>query len=247
MERCGILLDMENRGIQYIHAFSVDNCLVKPADPVFIGYCISQGADCGNKVLCKSHAHEKVGVMAEKDGKPCVVEYSELSEKMAEMTDPLTGKLIYGAANICNHFYTFDFLQTQILPNMNNMYHMALKKIPVWDEELEKIVTPEKNNGIKLESFIFDVFSLSTKMAVMKVPREEEFSPVKNAPGSEADSPETARRMMSDLAKQWLERSGAKLIGDIYSDDCEVSPLTSYGGEDLEIYKDQEVECPFNI
>jgi len=247
MERCGILRDMEQRGIQYIHAFSIDNCLVKPADPLFIGYCISQGADCGNKVLWKAHAHEKVGVMAEKDGKPCVVEYSELSMKMAEMIDGSTGKLVFGAANICNHFYTLDFLQTQVLPNMKNMYHMALKKIPVWDDQLQRVVTPEKNNGIKLESFIFDVFSLSNRMAVMEVLREDEFSPVKNAPGSETDSPETARRMMSDLAKKWLQLAGAKLIGDLQLDECEISPLTSYGGEDLDMYKDREVKCPFRI
>lgn len=247
MERCGIFQDMEQRGIQFIHVFSIDNCLVKPADPVFLGYCISQGADCGNKVLWKAHAHEKVGVMAEKDGRPCVVEYSELSSKMAEMIHHSTGKLMYGAANICNHFYTLDFLQNQVLPNMKYMYHMALKKIPIWDEEKQQVVAPEKNNGIKLESFIFDVFSLSTNMTVMEVLRDVEFSPVKNAPGSETDSPETARRMISELSKKWLQAAGAKLIGDLRSDDCEVSPLLSYGGEGLHVYRNRDVVCPFNI
>jgi UDP-N-acetylglucosamine/UDP-N-acetylgalactosamine diphosphorylase len=247
MKRCGIIQNMKQRGILYIHAFSVDNCLVKPADPVFLGYCIRQKADCGNKVLWKSHAHEKVGVMAEKDGKPCIVEYSELSETMAERTDPITGKLIFGAANICNHFYTLDFLETQVLPNMKNMYHMAWKKIPVWDDLLQQVVTPDKNNGIKLESFIFDVFPLSTQMAVMEVAREDEFAPIKNAPGSDSDSPEIARRMISDRAKMWLTRAGAQLIGDVESDQCEISPLTSYGGEDLETFKNRQVECPFQV
>ncbi|CAJ1952478.1 unnamed protein product [Cylindrotheca closterium] len=244
--KTGMLADMEQRNIKYLHVFSIDNALTKPADPTFIGYCISQGADCGNKVVWKTSAHEKVGVIAEKDGKSCVVEYSDISTEMAEAVDN-NGRLRFGAGNICNHFYTIDFLKTEILPQLGNIYHIARKKIPYYDPETKTTVTPTANNGLKLETFIFDVFPLSKSMAVLDVNRSEEFAPVKNAPGSPSDSPDTARAYISELAKKWVQDAGGKLVGDMEAI-CEVAPLTSYGGEGLEDkVKSKEITCPFSL
>ena len=242
----GILSDMKSKGIKYIHAFGVDNALVKPADPTFIGYCIQRNADCGNKVLWKTSPDEKVGVVATKGGKPCIVEYSDISKEMSERRGS-DGRLVFGAGNICNHYYTLEFMEDVIVPNLGSMYHVARKKIPYYDDEKKETVKPTSNNGIKLESFIFDVFPLSKNMAVLDVSRAEEFAPVKNPPGTDSDSPDTARRLFSNLAKEWVRKAGVTLKGDVDSDMCEVGPMTSYNGEGLEGMDGKEVECPFSI
>jgi UDP-N-acetylglucosamine/UDP-N-acetylgalactosamine diphosphorylase len=242
----GMLYDMTSKGVKYLHAFSIDNALVKPADPVFIGYCISQDADCGNKVVWKAHAHEKVGVVAEKAGKPCIVEYSDITTEMAERTDE-NGRLAFGAGNICNHFYNLDFINNVIIPNLGSIYHVARKNIPYYDEKKKETTTPTENNGMKLETFIFDVFPLSQRMAILDVPRSDEFAPVKNAPGSPSDSPDTARAMISALSQKWVKEAGGNLVGNVDAI-CEVSPLVSFAGEGLEeLVQGKDIECPFSL
>lgn len=252
MQSSGVLDTMTARGIEYLHVFSIDNALVKPVDPIFIGYCISVNADCGNKVVWKAHPHEKVGVVASRgtSGQPCIVEYSEITTEMAEQCNKDTGRLVYGAANICNHFYTLQFIRDSILPNMGSLYHVATKKIPYYDTTTKTTITPTTNNGIKLETFIFDVFPLSERMAILDVERSEEFAPVKNESGSATDSPDTARTMLSQLAQKWMMHAGATLVGqhEDASAVCEISPMTSYAGEGLEkIAKGQEIQCPFSL
>src|ERR1700691_688266 len=92
-----VLSDLGKRKVLYVHAYCVDNCLVKVADPVFIGYCLSKKAECGAKVVPKRSATESVGVVCLRNGRFNVVEYSEIDPKLAALTRP-DGALLYNAA-----------------------------------------------------------------------------------------------------------------------------------------------------
>ena len=69
--------------------------------------------DFGNKVLEKTDPAESVGVLAMKDKKAAVVEYSELPKQLAEARNP-DGSLVYRAANIAIHCLSLSFVETAI-------------------------------------------------------------------------------------------------------------------------------------
>lgn len=228
-----VLTDLEARKILYVHMYCVDNCLVKIADPVFVGYSIQKQADCAAKVVPKAFPTESVGVVARRGDKFSVVEYSEISKEQAERRDA-KGELAFRAGNIANHFYTTGFLKEVESFEDELAFHIARKKIPFVDTTSGELVKPSKPNGMKLEMFVFDVFPFTKHFAVLEVARNEEFSPLKNAPGTGADDPETSRRDLLAQHKRFLEAAGATLADGV---EIEVSPLVSYAGEGLESIK----------
>jgi UDP-N-acetylglucosamine/UDP-N-acetylgalactosamine diphosphorylase len=229
-----VLSDLAKRGILYVHAYCVDNCLVRVADPVFLGYCINKQADCAAKVVPKASPSEAVGVVAVRGGKFSVVEYSEISKEQAEKRDPDTGELAFRAGNIANHFYTTTYLSHVEDFEEQLAFHIARKKIPFIDLESGEFTKPSKNNGMKLEMFVFDVFPYTERFAVLEVARDEEFSPLKNAPGSSSDNPESSRRDLLAQHRRFLESVGATLKEGV---EIEISPQVSYAGEGLESIK----------
>ncbi|MCO5557784.1 hypothetical protein L7F22_011355 [Adiantum nelumboides] len=218
--------DMATRGIKYVDCFSVDNALVRVADPLFLGYVMERGASCA----AKAFPQEKVGVFARrgKGGPLAVVEYSELDHSLTYAINQETGRLRFNWSNVCLHMFSLEFLNevTEDLER-DSMYHIAEKKI----SSLEGTV-----DGIKLEQFVFDVFPYSSSLALFEVLREEEFAPVKNASGATADTPDTARLLLLNLHTRWVVAAGGFVTHSIplHLTGIEVSPLRSYAGENLE-------------
>ncbi|KAK2787458.1 UDP-N-acetylglucosamine pyrophosphorylase [Onygenales sp. PD_12] len=244
----GVRTDMRERGIEHIHAYCVDNCLVKVADPIFVGFAASKGVDIATKVVRKRNATESVGLILLKNGKPDVVEYSEIDKETAEAKDPKHPDVLkFRAANIVNHYYSFSFLESIEVWAPDLPHHVARKKIPYVNTETGETIKPERPNGIKLEQFVFDVFPLLPldKFASIEVKREDEFSPLKNARGTGEDDPDTSKRDIMSQGAQWVQAAGGIVVTEPeQASGVEVSPLISYGGEGLGFLNGRTIKAP---
>ena len=161
-----------------------------------------------------------------------MIEYSEIDPTTAARVDA-AGKLVFGAGNIANHLFSRAFIEKAAAASPATLpYHLAKKKIPVADASGARGAAPAANNGLKLEAFIFDAFTLAETQCVLEVRRADEFAPVKNAPGAATDSPDTARAQVLALGAEWARAAGANVTG---KHGVEVSPLVSYGGEGPEL------------
>ncbi len=196
MAACGVVEDMRKRGVEWIFVGGIDNVLVKLCDPLFVGFLAKNGYRLGGKSLIKRDAKEKAGVFCKRDGRPYVVEYTEISDEMAELRDA-QGTFVYGDAHILCNMFHIDALAA--MGDQGLPYHVAVKKAAYVGDD-GRVVTPEAPNAYKFEAFIFDAFSQYDEMGILRVNRETEFAPVKNKSGE--DSPETARALYLGAAAQ---------------------------------------------
>lgn len=186
MLKNGIIDDMEENNVEWVFIGPVDNVLIKMVDPILLGITIDRNVLAAGKSTVKRSPSEKVGVFCKKNGRPGVVEYIEIPKDISEKVDE-NGELLFGESHInCN---LFNIKAIEKVANKKLPYHVAHKKAKYLNNE-GKVVNPEKPNAYKFESFIFDAFDVLEDMVVLRVKREEEFAPIKNAEGE--DSPETA-------------------------------------------------------
>ncbi len=186
MFKNNIINDMKEKEVEWIFIGPIDNPLIKMVDEIFIGLAKEKNMKGAGKSLVKASPEEKVGVFCKKNGKPSVIEYTEISKEMANKVDK-DGNLLYGESHInCN---MFNIKGLELIGNKKLPYHSAFKKANYINDS-GKIVKPEEPNSYKFESFIFDAFNNLDDMLIFRVKREEEFAPVKNKDGN--DSPKTA-------------------------------------------------------
>lgn len=186
MFKNNVVEDMKKRNIEWIFIGPIDNPLAKMVDEILIGISKEKNVLEAGKSLVKANPEEKVGVFCKKNGKPSVIEYTEITKEMSNAVDE-NNNLVYGESHInCN---MFNIKGLEIIGNQKLPYHSAFKKATYLDSD-GNIIKPEKPNAYKFESFIFDAFNKLDDMLILRVKREEEFAPVKNKEG--VDSAKTA-------------------------------------------------------
>ena len=226
LKKSGALADMKKRGIKSVFFFQVDNPLVEIADPAFIGYHVLEKSEYSLKLCAKCDPFEKVGMPMQFTigGKTTyrMVEYTEMSKE--QCLKEKNGKLyfLYGSPAI--HVFDRAFLEREASKPMP--LHLAFKKIPV--VENGKVVKPTEPNGYKFEKFIFDILPNAKRAAFLAFEQKDEFSPVKNAEGS--DSPATCKADLQAKWSKWLAEAGVKVPAGF---PLEIDPVYALDAEDL--------------
>ena len=222
LKRSGALDDMKARGIKSVFFFQVDNPLVEIADPAFIGYHVLQKSEYSLKLCAKRDPFEKVGMPMQFGSSYRMVEYSEMTKEQCLRKAGRNLYFRYGSPAI--HVFDRAFLAREAAKAMP--LHLAFKKIPFVEDGA--IIKPTEPNGYKFEKFIFDILPNAKRAAFLAFDQKEEFSPVKNAEGS--DSPVTCRADLQAKWAKWLAAIGVKVPKGL---PIEIDPVYALDAADL--------------
>lgn len=223
LKRSGALADMKKRGIKSVFFFQVDNPLVEIADPAFIGHHVLEKSEYSLKLCAKRDPYEKVGMPMRFGSSYRMVEYTEMTDEQCNRRGK-NGELYFKYGSPAIHVFDRAFLEREASKPMP--LHLAFKKIPALENG--KVVKPAEPNGYKFEKFIFDILPNAKRAAFLAFEQKDEFSPVKNAEGS--DSPDTCRADMRSKWVGWLEEAGMKVPPDM---PVEIDPVYALDASDI--------------
>ena len=180
----GLVQDLKEKNIDWIFIGGIDNILLNPADPLFIGLTVNGNYEVASKSLSKKDLTSSGWIFAKVDNKPRIIRPVHLSNAFEQDE---TGKYLYNQENMLAHLFSITAFEKLI--NKPFPYHMAYKKNDFINEE-GMLEVPTKPNSFKFEKFIFDGFMYFDKLLLLQVNEEEEFAPIKSFTGSQ--TPETA-------------------------------------------------------
>ena len=184
-----LLEDMSQKGIEWLFVGGVDNVLLNPLDPLFIGLTIDSKKQIAAKTLFKDDPTNMAWIFAKKNDKPAIVDCENFVEELSNITDE-NGRYLYREVNMLAHLFSIDAIKK--VCNTDFPYHRAFRKSAFINYEGMKQV-PNSPNIYKFEKFVFDAFSYFDDMFLCRVDASEEFAPIKDFNGPH--NPEVAKKL----------------------------------------------------
>ncbi len=203
----GALEEMRVAGVDHLFYFQVDNPLVRVPDPLFLGFHLRARSRISAKVIAKAYPEEKLGAIVAKDGKPSVIEYSDLDPALMRARAP-DSSLLFSQGSIAVHILDAGFLAE---PGLHLPWHVARKKATTLNPVPGGTETGERD-AVKMEMFVFDLIPLADRALFFETERAEEFAPLKNREG--VDSIATCRDGQVEQAARWLSSCGVHVPRD---------------------------------
>ena len=200
LQKAGLLDHWKSMGIRYINVMPIDNPLADPYPADLIGLHEEKKVDVTLKAVEKMDPHESVGTVAMVSGGVRIIEYSDL-DRTKELSTSSYGNL----ANIGLMSFTLSFIQAHLEKMEGMPWHLAYKSADVFDGEKGCC----KKHLWKFESFIFDLFAYTKSIAVLKVLRENCYSPLKNQSGDKSIQ-SVQRDLLNKYKTIYSELSGLK-------------------------------------
>jgi len=221
----GALDDAQRRGVDILSYYQVDNWAARVADPYFIGYHCLRSASMSSKCHRRNDLREAVGVHCLCDGAYRVIEYSELDLYPQLLQSDGAGSPLFFAGNPAIHLLSVPFVRDIYTHFDTFPWHKAFKKIPYVDAN-GCPCKPDRPNGYKFETFVFDALRFTTHSPVaLEIRRSGEYTPIKQFEG--VNSVVVARASMSDYWAAWFEAAGYTIPRDTEGHcavDLEISP-----------------------
>jgi len=172
----GIWEKWSKKGIKSVNFIQVDNALADPFDAELIGYHHLHQADVTIKCTERNSPSENVGMIVSVNGKPQVVEYTEMNPQERASS-------LHRCANLSMFCLSMKFIKS--LEHYQMPLHLAHKSVRYLDKHGLTEQAPEPN-AWKYEKFIFDILPAAKKVEALLYPREHCFAPLKNLSGKDS-------------------------------------------------------------
>lgn len=181
----GIWQKWSESGVERVHVLPIDNPLALPFDYEIFGFHERMECEVVLKGAMRRDRNESVGLLVHVEGKPAIVEYSEISHPPEE-----------GVANLGLYTFSMPFIKraSEVLFPL----HRA-----------QKAPTGMEKKAWKFEEFIFDALPIAASCEALLYPRSSTFAPLKNLKG--ADSMESVQAaVLAHEAELFAQISGCK-------------------------------------